>query len=348
VIAGHKTLIIPFFIGTRGCPHRCIFCNERITAGDASPVSAEGIERMVTECLKAKPGEDRSRKRTGTAKAKIAQIAFYGGNFTGLPTDDQVCLLRMAQPYIERGLINGIRISTRPDYIDCNRLELLKKWHVTTVEIGAQSLVDDVLAASERGHSAADVSRAVRLLKAQHVEVGLHLMVGLPGDSREYFYRTVGDVIDLAPDTVRIHPTLVFQGTPLAEAFYREDYQPLTMEAALERCMHARRRFQAAGIPVIRLGLQSTPEMETPGAVVAGPYHPAFGALVASADFLDQSFTLLGGRDWHNRWVTFFVPPRLESAFRGVRNENLRILTERFHLAGISVTRGETFCLSDS
>jgi hypothetical protein len=120
------------------------------------------------------------------------------------------------------------------------------------------------------------------------------------------------------------------------------------MAAALEYCLHAKRRFQAAGIPIIRLGLQSTPEMEKPGAVVAGPYHPAFGALVASAELLDQSFALLGERDWQNRWVTFSVPSRLESAFRGIRNENLRLLTERFQLAGIKVTRGETFCLSPS
>jgi len=254
----------------------------------------------------------------------------------------------MVTPYIAHGQVDGVRISTRPDDIDPDGMDVLRELHVKTVEIGAQSLVDEVLSASRRGHSSADVSKATRILKAQGFEVGLHLMIGLPGDSREYFYRTVDAAIALAPDMVRIHPTLVFRDTPLAEAFYRGDYRPLTLAEALEYCKYAKKRFHEAGIPVIRLGLQSTPEMEETGAVVAGPYHQAFGSLVAASDFLDQSFALLRGRDWRDQWVTFHVPPRQESAFRGDRSENLRILTEYFHLGGIKVARGEKFCISSS
>lgn len=341
-------LIIPFFIMNRGCPNRCIFCNERITAGVSPPLSADAIKRTVQGYLKAAPGKGLSGQPTIKADADIVQIAFYGGNFTGLSLDEQVRLLRMVRPYIASGQVDGVRISTRPDDIDPDGMTVLRELHVKTVEIGAQSLVDEVLSASRRGHSAADVGNAARVLQERGFEVGLHLMTGLPGDSRDYFYQTVDAAIGLRPDMVRIHPTLVFRDTPLAEAFYRGDYRPLTMEEALERCKHAKKRFHEAGIPVIRLGLQSTPEMEKTGAVVAGPYHPAFGSLVASSVFLDQAFALLGRRDWRDQWVTFHVPPRQESAFRGNRNENLRILTERFHLGGIRVVQGDKFCISSS
>jgi histone acetyltransferase (RNA polymerase elongator complex component) len=200
--------------------------------------------------------------------------------------------------------------------------------------------VDDVLIASRRGHSAADVARAVGLLQEANFEVGLHLMVGLPGDSRDAFERSVDLAVALAPHMVRIHPTLVFRDTPLAEDFYRGDYTPLSMEEALDACKYAAKRFEAAGIPIIRLGLQTTREMEQPGAVVAGPFHPAFGALVESSAFLDQASAMLRTRDVKRKRVIFYVPSRKESAFRGQHNENLRILSERFDLAGIQVRKG--------
>jgi histone acetyltransferase (RNA polymerase elongator complex component) len=222
----------------------------------------------------------------------------------------------------------------------------MKAFHIETVEIGAQSLVDEVLAASRRGHSAADVTRAVKILKTAGLAVGLHLMVGLPGDSRARFAATVQAAVALAPDMVRIHPTLVFRDTPLAEAFYRGAYVPLTLDEAVESCKHAVKCFALAGIPIIRLGLQTTREMEEPGAIVAGPFHPAFGALVEASAFLDQASAMIRDMDLRDQWVTFHVPFRKESAFRGERNGNIRILTERFHLAGIKVKRDEIFHVS--
>ena len=249
-------------------------------------------------------------------------------------------------PFIEEGLVDGIRISTRPDDVRQENMELLRQYRVQTVEIGVQSLVDEVLAASDRGHSVADATTAVALLKAWGFEVSIHLMVGLPGDSPAQFAATVEAAVALGPDMVRIHPTLVFRDTVLAQMFAAGTYFPLSMAEAQDLCKYALRRFGEAGIPVIRLGLQTTPEMETPGAVVAGPFHPAFGSLVEASVFLDQASGMLAQRDVCGRWVTFHVPPRKESVFRGERNENIRILTERFHLAGIRVQRSDRFDVS--
>ena len=327
--------IIPIFIMNRGCPHRCIFCHERITAGgEHQAVSANILAETIANHLRGRKAKKLS------AKMEPTQLAFYGGNFTGLPLKEQRDLFCMTTPYIHAGQIDSIRISTRPDAIDSQTIEVLKENHVKTVEIGAQSLVDDVLVASQRGHSAADVVRAVQQLRAAGLEVGLHLMIGLPGDSRKAFDRSVEMAVALAPDMVRIHPTLVFRDTPLAEAYDRGDYTPLSMNEALESCKYAVKRFTAAGISVIRLGLQTTREMEQPGAVVAGPYHPAFGALVASSSYLDQAFALLQTQNVKQKRVTFYVPPRSESAFRGQRNENLRLLVERFDLADLQVKKG--------
>ena len=340
-------LIIPIFIMNRGCPNHCVFCNEAITAGEqASPFAEDTIGRTVRTYLDSGGVKQRRGAMSREMSPQSVQIAFYGGNFTGLSRDEQTELLRRAKPFIDQGLVGSVRISTRPDAIDAEWMAILKAFHVRTVEIGAQSMADAVLAASRRGHSAADVRSAVEILKTGGFEVGLHLMVGLPGDSRESFSATVEAAVAMKPDMVRIHPTLVFRDTPLAEAYILGDYQPLTMAEALASCKYAVNRFAEARIPVIRLGLQTTREMEAPGAVMAGPFHPAFGSLVESAVFLDRASHLLEERDMRDQWVTFHVPSRKESAFRGERNENLRILAERFRLAGIRVQQDDFFHVS--
>lgn len=336
--------IIPIFIMNRGCHNRCIFCNEKIAAGELqSPFSADLIRQAIMDGLKRNNGCKPSIKREGL---DTVQIAFYGGNFTGLPMDEQMALLRVVEPFIDEGIVDSVRISTRPDDVFPEQMDMLRKQHVRTVEVGAQSLVDEVLLASGRGHTVADVSTSVSILKGEGFETGIHLMVGLPGDSPERFAATVDAAVAMAPDMVRVHPTLVFRDTLLAEAYERGEYKPLTMAEALTACKYAVKCFTGAHIPVIRLGLQSTPEMEKPGAVVAGPFHPAFGALVESSSFLDKASAMLQERDVQDHWVTFHVPPRRESAFRGERNGNLRILVERFLLAGIKIKRDEVFRMS--
>ena len=320
-------LIIPIFVIYGGCPNRCIFCNEEKTAGDFPDIITESaFGETVYRYLNNKRG-----------KVDNTQIAFYGGNFTGIDRNYQTKLLGFAQPFIEKGMVNSIRISTRPDYINNESLNLLEKFHVRTVEIGVQSMVDEVLNLSNRGHSAVDVRNSIKILKERGFETGVHLMVGLPGDTRKRFEYTVDETIELHPDTVRIHPTIVFNDTALAESYLNGDYIPMTMDDAVEYCKYALIRFKEADIPVIRLGLQTTREMEEDGSIVAGPFHPAFRSLVEGSIFLDMASSLLELVKTGNEGATFTLAPGDVSNFRGLKNQNISTLKERFKLTEILV-----------
>jgi histone acetyltransferase (RNA polymerase elongator complex component) len=334
-------LIIPIFLMNRGCPHRCLFCNERLTGGDRPE---KITETAFTETVRTHL--DSVRRKSGSV-----QIAFYGGTFTGMEPEEQNRLLELAAPFLREGAVNGIRISTRPDGIDAAGLDLLRTAGVTTVEVGAQSLHDEVLLLSRRGHTAADSVRALALLKGKGFETGIHLMAGLPGDSPGRFAETIEQVIVLRPDMVRIHPTLVLRDTPLARTFREGNYLPLGLAEAVDLCKNALKALTAAGIAVIRLGLLTTRELEEPGAVIAGPFHPAFRSLVETALFLEMAAALLssvGRRSSAPALLTkdnggglipcFTLSPADLSNFYGARRKNIKALQERFGLGGIRVS----------
>jgi histone acetyltransferase (RNA polymerase elongator complex component) len=334
-------LIIPIFLMNRGCPHRCLFCNEQLTAGDRPERITEAA---FTETV-------RTHLAGAGRKSGPVQIAFYGGTFTGMVREEQQRLLKLAAPFLREGAADGIRISTRPDGIDAEGLDFLRTSGVTTVEVGAQSLHDEVLLHSRRGHTADDTVRAAALLREKGFEAGIHLMVGLPGDSPGRFAETIERVIALRPDMVRIHPTLVLRDTPLAQAFREGNYLPLGLADAVALCKNALKALAAAGIPVIRLGLQTTRELEEPGAVVAGPFHPAFRSLVETALFLEMAAALLSSAGWKSGapalspadtggglTLHFTLSPADVSNFYGVKRENIKALQKRFGLSGIRVS----------
>lgn len=325
-------MIIPIFIMNRGCPHRCLFCNEELTAENRPERLEEtGFQETVRAYLRG------HGRKTGPV-----QIAFYGGTFTGMPREKQRRLLEFAAFFLREGTVDAIRISTRPDEIDAEGLDLIKDFGVRTVEVGAQSLDDDVLSRSKRGHTAADTLHALSLLRERGFETGIHLMAGLPGDSPERFAGTIDKVIALTPDMVRIHPTIVLRDTPLADAFRRGDYTPLTLSESVSQCKDALKKLTAAGIAVIRMGLQSTQGLEEPGAVVAGPFHPAFRSLVESAIFLDMAAALcessLSSGCARGKSLTFTVSPADVSHLSGPRKENIATLEERFKPVDIHIT----------
>ncbi len=325
--------IIPIFLPYRGCRQRCIFCNERIAAGGSqADVSEAALERAVTLYSGKEKGGNRP-----------VQIAFYGGTFTGMAREEQARLLQMAQPYLRDGRVESLRISTRPDEIDEDLPDFLRIYGVRTVELGAQSLDEGVLLQSRRGHTVQDVVSAVRRLREKGLEVGLHLMLGLPGDSPRSLAATLDRTIHLQPDTVRLHPTLVFRNTILATLYEEGKYLPLTLSEAVRQSLYSVLRLEKAGIPVIRLGLQTTPEMECPGNVVAGPHHPAFRSLVNARLFRDMAATLLSRTEPEGRTVTFLLSPRDVSDFRGQGSENLPCLEERFRPRAIRIA-GDPDC----
>ena len=318
-------MIIPFFIMNRGCPHRCIFCNERLTAGmDPDRIEEGMFARTVRRGL---AGGGRGRG--------AAEIAFYGGTFTALPPDEQIRLLEMAAPFLKEGSIGSLRISTRPDEIDARRLDLLRSHGVNTVEIGAQSLDDEVLRLSRRGHTVSDVDRSLALLRAAGFRTGLHLMAGLPGDSEERFAETIERTIGRRPDMVRIHPVIVLKDTVLAEEYRKGAYEPLTLSAAVARCTQALRKLDAARIPVIRMGLQTTAELAEPGAVVAGPFYPAFRSLVESALMRERAAELLAAAPIRERTVRFVLAPADLSSFYGQGRTNVTFLKNAYGLKEI-------------
>jgi histone acetyltransferase (RNA polymerase elongator complex component) len=313
-----KRLIIPFFLRNRGCPHRCVFCNERMIADNAEKVTEARMRETVKSYI---TGSSRKYDRV--------EIAFYGGSFTGMAHGEQMELLQMAGALINEGVVHTIHLSTRPDDMDGQWLDTLGKMGVRAIEIGAQSMDDEVLRNSGRGHTAEDVRRAAGLLKDRGFETGIHLMAGLPGDSREIFEASVADVIRLGPNTVRIHPVLVFRDTELADRYERGNYRPLTLEEAVSWCKVALVRFTMAKIPVIRLGLHATGEMKKKGNVLAGPWHPAFRSLVEASLFRDMALELIARAGNNVEERVFHIAPTDRSSFSGLGRENLVFLESR-------------------
>lgn len=260
--------IIPLFIPHVGCPHRCVFCNQVRITGETTPVTPLEVEEKIRRYVAA------------ATELREWEAAFYGGSFTALPMPVMEALLRPATDAWRRGEIQGIRLSTRPDGIDEARLSLLKRAGVDTVELGVQSLDDAVLSAAERGHTAADVRRAVSLLRAHGFRVGLQFMQGLPGETFASLRRTARRGLALSPDFIRLYPVLVLADTKLGEDFQKGKYRPLSLVAAVASCAFLKRAFARRGIPVIRMGLQATEELDSAETLLAGPYHPAFGELV--------------------------------------------------------------------
>jgi histone acetyltransferase (RNA polymerase elongator complex component) len=264
-------MIIPFFIPHSGCPHRCVFCNQKKITGEHDQPLPESIPAKIADYLKT------------DKKKRPVQVAFYGGTFTALPLDTQRRYLMTVTPFIEAGKVESIRLSTRPDCISEEILSLLAEHRVSTVELGAQSMDDSVLAGAGRGHTTADTVGAVALLRKHAFSVGIQLMPGLPEDTRERFFRTVDKTLEIKPDIVRIYPALVIKDTLLEKLYYAGQYTPLSLDEAVSWCKIALGRFEEAGIKVIRMGLQPTEELLKPGTIVKGPYHPSFRQLVQTS-----------------------------------------------------------------
>lgn len=263
---------ISLFIPHLGCPHKCSFCNQNTITGKQTQPGADDVRAAVETALKKKNYD--------------YEIAFFGGSFTAIDREYMLSLLKAAYDYVKDGRVNGIRISTRPDCIDEEVLDILKKYGVTSIELGAQSMDDEVLRANFRGHTAEDVENASRLIKSYGFELGLQMMTGLYLDTDEKAVQTAQKIIDLAPDTVRIYPTVVLKNTYLAKLYEDELYKPQTVDDAANLCTKIVPMFEKAGIRVIRLGLHSSPELKKN--MIAGAFHDSFGEIVKSRYMLNK------------------------------------------------------------
>ena len=257
---------IAVFVPHNGCPNQCSFCNQRTISGASKQPEPSDV---AIACEKAMQG--------GCEGADV-QLAFFGGSFTAIDRGYMISLLEAAQPYIKSGFLSkGIRISTRPDFIDGEVLSLLKEYGVCAIELGAQSMSDNVLALNKRGHTAEDVEKASKLIKSYGFELGLQMMTGLYGSDDEDSIMTAEKFISLSPDTVRIYPTVVLPGTLLAELYLSGEYKVPSLDESVELCSHLLEMFDEAGINVIRLGLHA--QQDVCEEYLAGGYHPALREL---------------------------------------------------------------------
>ena len=238
---------------------------------------------------------------------------------------------------VEAGKIDSIRFSTRPDTVDDERLDLLKDYPLSTIELGVQSMDDDVLTISNRGHTASDTKKAVSLLKERNYEIGLQMMVGLPGDNEKKALATGHSIAGMSPDFVRIYPTVVLANSLLALWYTQGKYSPLSLERCITLVKHLYLLFKENKIPVIRMGLQSSKNLDNGTTILAGPYHPAFGHLVFSEIFLDKAASIIKSKLTMHDGITLKVHPSSVSKMRGMKNINTDILKKQFHIKTLKI-----------
>lgn len=306
---------ISLFVPHIGCSHRCSFCDQNTITGSQKLPHAEDVNSAVEVALQSgiSPNE--------------TEIAFFGGSFTAINEKYMNELLDAAYPYVQSGIVKGIRVSTRPDAITPEILSLVKSKGVTAIELGAQSMDDEVLRLNERGHTSEEVVKACELIKESGIELGIQMMTGLYGSTPEKDTETAERLIALAPKTVRIYPTVILEGTALAELYKKGEYNTYTLEESVALCAELIEMFEQKGIRVIRLGLH-TVDIEK---YLAGPWHPAFRELCESRIYLKAALERLGGKGKYN----IYVNPAAVSKMVGQQKSNLAELSKRGYLCKV-------------
>ncbi len=264
-----KHVNIPIFVPHKGCPHDCVFCNQKKITGQSADVTADDVKNTIEEHLSTIDIND-----------AYVEVAFFGGSFTAIELDKQTELLEAVYPFVKSGKVNAVRCSTRPDAIDESILLNLQKYGVKTIELGVQSTDDEVLLKSGRGHKKDVVFSSSNLIKDYGFDLGLQMMLGLPGDTPEKSLKTAKDIKSLSPKCVRIYPTLVVDDTHLLEMYNNGEYKPFDLETTVHLCAKLLKMFYKEGIDVIRVGLQTTDNINEK--TVIGPYHPSLKELCES------------------------------------------------------------------
>lgn len=309
---------ISIFVPHIGCPNKCSFCNQRHITGTFKAPRSIDVKKAVE-----------AAKSSKNYNPETTEIAFFGGSFTAINKNYMTDLLKTAAEFVKNGDVSGIRISTRPDAIDDEILSLLKENFVTAIELGAQSLNDKVLKMNNRGHKSIDVVKASELIKNYGFELGLQIMTGLYGDSDQSAIKTAQKVIDIAPDTVRIYPTVVLKDTDLAALYADGIYSPQTLDSAVKLASNLYSMFTASGIRVIRLGLHS---IET-DAYLAGPWHPAFSELCQSQIMLNSVLKKLSEK---GKYIIYVCKSDV-SKMIGQKKSNLCFLQSKGYICRVKI-----------
>ena len=314
---------ISIFVPHIGCPNKCSFCNQRYITGTHKAPREIDVENAVREA-----------KKSPKYNPETTEIAFFGGSFTAINRNYMITLLKAAHRFLKSGEARGIRISTRPDAITPEILEILKQYGVTAIELGAQSLIDKVLKLNNRGHSVEDVYKASALIKDYGFELGLQIMTGLYSDNDKNAIKTANRVIDIKPDTVRIYPTIVLKDTDLAALYEDKKYTPQTLDEAVSLASKLYLMFKSEGINVIRLGLHSIEE----NAFLAGPWHPAFSELCQSRIMLNKALEILKDK---GRYIIYVGKSDL-SKMIGQKRNNMSILESKGYFCRVKINENLT------
>lgn len=314
-----KKRIIPIFVPHRGCPHDCIFCNQKKITGVSTDITSDDVRNIIEEYL------------TTIDKDASIEIAFFGGSFTAIDMDIQRNLLSVAKEYVDKGIVDDIRMSTRPDCISDEILTMLKEYKVSIIELGVQSLDDRVLIDSVRGHSDEDVFKSAKLIKQYGIKLGLQMMIGLPSDSESKCIYTAKKFIELKLDCVRVYPTLVVKETGLEKLLKEDKYIPFTLEESIEIVKKVLVLFYINNINVIRVGLQATEDIAIGKEVLAGPYHPAYRELVESKMYGDYIEYIIKKYNAKSD-VVVLVNKKNVSRILGNKKTNAKILKEKYNI----------------
>lgn len=328
-----RKVIIPIFIPHKGCPHDCVFCNQKKISGHIHIPGENDIRNIIEKYL------------DGIKENTDVEIAFYGGSFTGIDYGLQEKYLSAANEYLvssgKQYKLSGIRISTRPDFINSKIISLLKEYNIKTIELGVQSLDDEVLKNSGRGHNSSHVYDAVEMLRPEGFKIGIQTMIGLPGDTLDKSLETCDKVIGIRPDMVRIYPTLVIKDTPLYELYKKGLYKPLSLEEAVETTSLLLEKYYSHGINVIRVGLQPTDnikEEDAGGDVVAGPMHPAFRQLAESRIAFRHMEKEIIKNNLQNKKQIFILADKFDvSVIIGHKKSNIKEIKNKYNIGKITI-----------
>lgn len=279
---GKKHYIIPVFVPDEGCPHRCVFCNQSRITGNEELMNVEIAKKTIDEHLE-----------TIDRKNAVVEISFFGGTFTAIKEERQISLLALAKEYKDKGIVDYIHLSTRPDAINEHILSYLKDYGVNIIELGVQSLNEEVLKASGRGHSIESVYKASKLIKEWGFTLGHQLMLGLPKDTFERDRESLRKSLEMKPDIARLYPALVIKDTPMEVMYNSGRYIPYTLEEAVEISLELLKGYEENNVKVIRVGLQPTENINLGRDVIAGPFHAAFRELVESKYINDKIYDII-------------------------------------------------------
>lgn len=313
-LKSNKNYVIPIFIPELACPFQCLYCDQRKISGKMRVAAEDEVIQTINSYLKTIP-----------EKSNI-ELGYFGGNFTGIPKAKQEKYLALAQPFLKDGSIQNIRLSTRPDYINPEVLELLKMYKVGTIELGAQSMDDKVLIQSKRGHTVADTNEAAKLIRKFNFNLGLQMMIGLPGDSKEKAVATAKKIVELDAENTRIYPTLIIKGTALEKMFKQGKYKPLSLKEAVGWTAEIVEIFEQAKVKILRVGLHPSEGLLDGSDLVAGPFHLNFREMVLTEIWrkkLDQ--IKIKGES-----LTISVNPKELNFAVGYSSSNKIMLQQRF------------------